>query len=178
MCVCVVGGRGRARGWFWGCRARPNRAAPRLAGRGDPCKPTWVPPLRATSWCKPTLRSCCSLLIVPLCCRRNGLQPHYAVRCQTPWFGWAPRRRPARAVPVPPAKTGQEPRLVGPRLSTARTPCRPSPSVPRRERLLYCGHSMQEGGPGPPFIRGPPPPSVSGLPHPRVLPQAQPSHLA
>ena len=107
---------------------------------------------------------------------------------RTKWRGPSTRhlraaRRPRPGTPTHPCApthpaslhhlAGHQRRLVGPRLSTEATAtCRPSPSVPRRERLQYCGHSMQEGGPGPAFLRGPPPPSVSGLPTQECSPKS------
>ena len=90
--------------------------------------------------------------------------PHGACsRSATPRHSHAPLRpSPPRLAATPP----RQPKVSGAETTTeATSPCRRSPSVPRRERLQYCGHSMQEGVPGHPCIRGPPPPAVSGRPH-------------
>ena len=51
-------------------------------------------------------------------------------------------------------------------------PCRQSPSVPRRERLRYCGHSMQKADPGHAGSRLVAPPQYSGLPGPQLTTHA------
>ena len=81
--------------------------------------------------------------------------------------------------PRPAAPPRRNQVLVGPSLRKP-APCRQPPSAPRRERPRYCGHSMQEGGPGhasalapllhrSPLPPVPPPPAPTRAPRLRLL---------
>ena len=83
--------------------------------------------------------------------RERGVLPGVPARPRRPALRSRPSSSHVRALTNSP-RLAAPPRRLQPSVLWTETsevaPCRQSPSVPRRERLRYCGHSMRKAGPG------------------------------